>query len=171
MSNCEEIKQTLNESTHSMISENVFLMPLNSKPPFNLKYNDSILGNNDGQNKNKYSLNHQEFIVKKVELVHELKKMLNIKRNIINKCLPTPTTPSSRVSALSEDNNIISDPNQIKKHMLNQKQNDPTSKQTKLKETEIDPLLYQAIHYIKVLEKNQLKKRKLFIKCLLIIFK
>ena len=80
MSTCEEIKQTLNESTHSMISENVFLMPLNSKPPFNLKYNDSILGNNDGQNKNKYSLNHQEFIVKKVELVHELKKMLNIKR-------------------------------------------------------------------------------------------
>ena len=143
-----------------MISENIFLLPLNSNPSFDLKYNDSILGNNDGQN----SLNDQEFIVKKVELVRELKKL--IKKNSINKFT---TTPSSRVSAFSEDINNISDPNQIKKHILNQKQTDPTSRKTNLKETEIDPLLYQAIHYIKVLEKNQLKKRKLFLKFLIII--
>ena len=166
MSTCEEIKQTSNDSTYSVIPEYVFLLPLNSKPSFDLKYNDSIFGNNDGQNKNKNSLNHQEFIVKKVELVRELKKLLNIKRNSINKCIPTATTPSNRLSALSEDSNIISDPNQIKKYLLNQKLN---SRQTKLKEIEIDPLLYQAIHYIKVLEKNQLKKRKLFIKFLIII--
>ena len=166
MSNNSDTKDNSKNSINSGSSYGYGqFLPVNSNSSsFDSKRNDSGVGNSQGQTNSEDSSNQREFIVRKVELVSELKNLLNVRNFNMNRNLMSGTTSSSQFSSNTDDTNMIvghSDFNRTENKPY-RKQDDSTSRQSQAQETEIDSLMYQAIQYIKVLEKNQLQKCKLF---------
>ena len=165
MSNNSDIKENSKNSTNSISSYGYGqFLPVNSNSSFDSKHNDSGVGNSNGQTNSEDSSNQREFIVRKVELVSELKNLLNVKNFNIHKNLTSGTTSGSQFSSNTEDTNMIAGHSEFNRteNMHYRKQDDSTSRKSQPQETEIDSLMYQAIQYIKVLEKNQLQKCNFF---------
>jgi hypothetical protein len=166
MANNSYKKENSKNSTNSGSSYGYgHFLPFNSNSSFDSKHNDSGVGNSNGQTNSEDSSNQREFVVRKVELVSELKHLLNVKHLNFDKNLMSGTASGSQFSSNTDDTNNIeghSDFNRTE-NKASKKQTDSLSRQSQPQETEIDSLMYQAIQYIKALEKNQIQKRKIFV--------
>ena len=88
MSNNSYAKENSKNSTNSGSSYGYgHFLPNNSNSSFDSKHNDSGVGNSNGQTNSEDSSNQREFVVRKVELVSELKHLLNVKHYNFDFCL------------------------------------------------------------------------------------
>jgi hypothetical protein len=106
--------------------------------PFDL---NSSINSVNRQTSSEDSSNQREFIVRKVELVTRLKRLLKYDKNHMSGALISNRTENK----------------------ASKKPTDSLSRQSQSQMTEIDSLMYQAIQYIKELEKNQIQKCKFFV--------